>query len=120
MTRDLRLIAEIQERVAAAFELSRSELLSRSRRRPVAAARQVAMYLCRDLAARGEGAPTSRRSWASFPRIGMAFARDHSSVMHACDVVTRRRETDRSFARLVEGLAQELGERRPQSVAREA
>jgi chromosomal replication initiator protein len=114
--RDPKLIAEIQERVAAAFDLSRSELMSRSRRRPVAAARQVAMYLCRDLAGRDERTTTGSRSWASFPRIGMAFARDHSSVMHACDVVSRRRATDVSFARLVEELTRDLGERLPRRI----
>jgi chromosomal replication initiator protein len=119
MMRNLKLIAEIQERVAEAFELSRSELMSRSRRRPVAVARQVAMYLCRDLAG-GAGGEKRGRSWASFPRIGMAFARDHSSVMHACDVVSRRRVTDVAFARRVEELARKLGEPRPAAVAMEA
>jgi chromosomal replication initiation ATPase DnaA len=49
----------------------------------------------------------------------MAFARDHSSVMHACDVVSRRRARDVSFARLLEELTQELGERPAHRVAAE-
>jgi len=98
------MIDEVQSRVANAFALSRSELLSRSRRRPVALARQVAMYLCRDLAQRSGG----RSRWASFPRIGIAFARDHSSVIHACHVVTERRARDRGLAELLDELTREL------------
>lgn len=112
----MRLIAEVQQRVARAFHLSRAELLSRTRRRPVAAARQVAMYLCRDLAhtrAVDGGVRGQRRSWASFPRIGLAFARDHSSVMHACKVVARRQASDQGFAQMVEKLARGLRDGRP-------
>jgi len=71
-------IGEVQNRVAKAFALSRAELLSRSRKREVASARQIAMYLCRDLA-KSAAYGASSVGWASFPRIGMAFSRDHSS-----------------------------------------
>lgn len=103
------LIKEVQETVARAFELSRAELLSRSRRRPVAEARQVAMYLCRDLAQYGSG--NGERCWASFPRIGMAFARDHSSVMHAYQAVENRRRQDEAFAQRLQEIAREVTER---------
>jgi chromosomal replication initiator protein len=99
------MIDEVQSRVASAFALSRAELLSRSRRRPVALARQVAMYLCREVAQRG-GERSSR--WASYPRIGLAFARDHSSVIHACNVVSERRARDRGLADLLDELTREL------------
>ena len=46
-------------------------------------------YLSRELA--GGGWTGRRRQAASFPRIGLAFARDHTSVLHACNVVARRR-----------------------------
>src|SRR5271169_2278004 len=78
-------IADVQRAVARAFCLSISEMLSRKRRHRLAGARQVAMYLSRELA--GGGWMGRRRQAASFPRIGMAFARDHTSVIHACNVV---------------------------------
>jgi chromosomal replication initiation ATPase DnaA len=92
-------------------------LLSRSRHRPIAAARQVAMYLCRNLAKdRADGSRSG--AWASFPRIGMAFFRDHSSVIHAYNVVARRSAVDVRFAQLVEGLAEELRARPTAAMSR--
>ncbi|HLW69394.1 MAG TPA: helix-turn-helix domain-containing protein [Candidatus Binataceae bacterium] len=122
-TRDFGLIDDIQQQVAQAFQLTRAELLSRSRRRPVATARQVAMYLCRDLSgergAQGAYRGTRHARWASFPRIGLAFARDHSSVMHACRAVVQRQAADVTFARLVEGLACGLRAARAANIGKE-
>src|SRR5438876_11545081 len=89
-----RLIAQVQDCVARAFELSRAELLSRRRTQRVACARQVAMYLCRDLARNPEEGRFGEGAWASFPRIGRAFERDHSSVIHAYKTVARKRVSD--------------------------
>jgi hypothetical protein len=99
-------IADVQHAVARTFCLSVGEMLSRKRRRHLAGARQVAMYLSRELAGGGWTGP--RRHAASFPRIAMAFARDHTSVIHACDAVARRRAADPEFARLLDRIAREL------------
>ena len=57
---------------AAYFSIARNELLGPGRSRPLVAARQVAMYLCRELTP------------LSLPKIGDAFGgRDHTTVMHA-------------------------------------
>jgi chromosomal replication initiator protein len=54
------------------YTLTREELLGPSRSRPLVTARQVAMYLCRELTP------------LSLPKIGEAFGgRDHTTVMHA-------------------------------------
>ncbi len=108
-------IREIQQTVALAFNLSVRDMVSPSRRRRVTCARHVAMYLSRQMAARrlrtanrandpGVSAPPS------FPRIGIAFARDHSSVIHACTVVKRRLREDLGFALLVNRLSGDLRE----------
>jgi chromosomal replication initiator protein len=56
----------------AYFTITRDELLGPGRSRPLVAARQVAMYLCRELTP------------LSLPKIGDAFGgRDHTTVMHA-------------------------------------
>ena len=99
-------IVDVQHAVAHAFCLSASEMLSRKRRHRLACARQVAMYLSRQLA--GGGWLGRRPRAASFPRIGMAFARDHTSVIHACHVVARRRLADADFARLLDRIKGEL------------
>src|SRR5882757_8275819 len=93
-------IREVQQTVARAFKLSIAEMLSPSRTQRVTCARHIAMYLSREVAVRrwrsvdrieGSGTDGSRSSRPpSFPRIGIAFSRDHSSVMHACKLVKRR------------------------------
>jgi len=99
-------LTDIQQAVARTFRLDLAEMLSRARHNHVACARQVAMYLCRELAG---GGPEGRRSnLASYPRIAKAFARDHTSVIHACNVVAQRRRAEAGFARLLDRIAREL------------
>lgn len=64
-------VSRIVKRVAKAFGVTGRELLGPSRLRRVLRPRQVAMYLTREVC-----------GW-SFPRIGVAFGRDHTTVMHA-------------------------------------
>lgn len=99
-------IPEIQQAVARTFGLSLPQMLSRGRPRDVAHARQAAMYLCRELAAGGWLG--RRRAAGSFPRIGRAFARDHTSVIHACNAVARRRLHDRELARRLDEVVGRL------------
>jgi chromosomal replication initiator protein len=63
---------DIIEQVAEHFHLEKGDLLSRSRKQTVAQARQIAMYLCREL------------TDESYDHIGSRFGgRDHSTVIHA-------------------------------------
>lgn len=57
-------------------------LTGKSRRAEVVRARQVAMYLCREIV---------RNSYAE---IGLQFQRDHSTVMHACGKIADLLEED--------------------------
>lgn len=100
-------IADVQRAVARAFNLSVAELVSRERRQRVACARHVAMYLSRTLVG-GERRVGARAGRASFPRIGIAFARDHTSVIHACNEVGRRLRRDRGFSRLLDQIAEQV------------
>jgi chromosomal replication initiator protein len=106
-------IREVQRTVARAFNLTVAEMLSPTRVQPVASARQIAMYLSREVAAR-RSPPVDRAGFLempappSFPRIGIAFARDHSSVMHACRKVRRRLRDDLGFALLIDRLANDV------------
>ena len=62
----------IQETVAKYFSIDKKDLSSDKRSNNIAFPRQVAMYLCREVAN------------MSFPQIGIDFGnRDHSTVMHA-------------------------------------
>nr|WP_232483092.1 chromosomal replication initiator protein DnaA [Brevibacterium yomogidense] len=64
--------ADIMGQTAAYFTLSIEDLQSGSRSRTLTTARQIAMYLCREL------------TDLSLPKIGQEFGgRDHTTVMHA-------------------------------------
>jgi chromosomal replication initiator protein len=105
-------IAQVQDAVARAFHLSRADLLSRTRRQHVVYARHVAMFLSRELAGKvNDGDKLTPRRSASFHRIGKAFCRDHSSVIHACNVIGRRQRQDTGFAELLRNLAREVSNR---------
>lgn len=64
--------ADIMGQTASYFSLSIEDLQSGSRSRTLTTARQIAMYLCREL------------TDLSLPKIGQEFGgRDHTTVMHA-------------------------------------
>lgn len=93
-------IEAIQKAVCDFFKIRASELRSRKRTRAVALPRQVAMYLCR------------RHTDASFPTIGDRFGgRDHSTVIHAANVIDQRMKEDAGFKALVDRLEQLLADR---------
>ena len=76
----------IMGQTASFFGFTVEQLRSTNRTRPVVEARQIAMYLCREL------------TDLSLPKIGEAFGgRDHTTVMHANKKITglmaERRET---------------------------
>lgn len=64
-------VADVQEAVCAVVHLSRDELLSTRRTPRVSRARQLAMYLSRDV------------TGLSLARIAEEFRRDHSTVVYA-------------------------------------
>jgi chromosomal replication initiator protein len=78
-------VAAIQRVVADYFHIGLAELKSKKRTQRVAFCRQVAMYLCRKL--------TNH----SFPHIGAHFGRDHTTVIHAFNLIERRVNNDAAF-----------------------
>ncbi|MBR3254905.1 MAG: chromosomal replication initiator protein DnaA [Clostridia bacterium] len=63
----------IQDTVAKYFNISKDDIASNKRSNDIAYPRQIAMYLCRDVAN------------MPFKKIGQDFGgKDHSTVMHAC------------------------------------
>ncbi len=90
-------VEDIQERVAEAFGVPLAELRSTSRTPAVAWARQVAMYLAREL------------TDATLPAIGRAFGRNHTTVLHACRRTAERIAADREAYDAVHRLTRDLG-----------
>lgn len=69
-------IATIKAEVARQYELSVAQIESESREKRISQARQIAIYLAREL------------TNSSFPTIGRAFgSRDHTTIMHAYNKV---------------------------------
>ena len=81
---------------AAAYGFSVEDVLSPSRRQPLVLCRQISMYLCREL------------TDLSLPKIGEAFQRDHTTVLHSVEKVKRILRSDRAVFDRVAQLTQEL------------
>ena len=76
-------IKQIKSHVSDFFNVTESDLASKTRTKEIAHARQVAMYLSRELTS------------ISLPKIGENFGnRDHTTVMHAYDKIKKLLDTD--------------------------
>jgi chromosomal replication initiator protein len=90
-------VERIQTAISSALSLPVSDLNSSKRSRQVVYARQLAMYLCRELTP------------LSLPAIGQRFGgRDHTTVLHAHRQVRGKMFSDQSTRELVERLVEEL------------
>ncbi len=90
----------ILEAVARRFEITREDLIGRSRTYTINQARHIAMYLLRTL---------TNRSYAEIGKI--LGGRDHSTVLHGVSRVEKLLAMDAELRREVEDLIREL--RRP-------
>ena len=76
------------------FNISREDLLSKSRKRQIVQARQIAMYLSRNLI-----------SNCSLAAIGQEIGgKDHATVLHACTTVSDLMATDKLFKKYVSDI----------------
>ena len=95
--RSLISIEEVIRCVAKHYGLKPSDLKSPKRAKPITRARQVAMYLCREL--------TSQ----SFPEIGSRFGgRDHATVIHGVNKITALLEVDSDLQSDIQLLGKSL------------
>ena len=85
---------EIIEQAAQYFELSIADLYGPSRSAGIATARQIAMYLCRELTS------------LSLPKIGQLLDRDHTTVMYANKKIADLMKERRSIYNQVTDLTQ--------------
>ena len=83
----------IKETVAKYFSINKDELSGEKRSNDIAFPRQIAMYLCREVAN------------MSFPQIGIDFGgRDHSTVMHAYNKIKKEVKEKSSTKLIVESV----------------
>ena len=91
-------IGEIIDAAASEFGVERQALLARDRRPSVATARQVAMYLARELTGH------------SLPEIGRGMGgRSHTTVLHAVNRISAAMSSDPDVQNAVDNLRRQLG-----------
>ena len=87
----------IQKVVSEYFQMDVATLQSKTRRRHIVQARQLAMYFAKKF------------TKASLASIGNQIGkRDHATVLHACKTVDNLSFTDKQFRKYVEDLSQKL------------
>jgi hypothetical protein len=96
------LFEDIVSAVGEATHITPAEMHSRSRRQHIAYARQLAMYLMRQI------------TRASYPLIGAFFGRNHATVMYACESMRWRLPFDAEGRRALDKIATIFSERRRQ------
>ena len=89
-------IDEILYVIEDEYDVSLDKLTSRSRQSTITNARQIAMYLCRKL------------TDLSLVRIGDAFNRDHTTVMHSIDKVESHIKEDQIFKMEIDSLVERI------------
>lgn len=83
----------VKEIVAKYFSVDKNDLSSNKRSNEIAFPRQIAMYLCREVAN------------MSYPKIGEDFGnRDHSTVMHACKKIENEIKEKNNTRLIVESV----------------
>lgn len=90
-------IDKVQKAVCEYFNITRDTLLSKSRKRQIVQARQIAMYMSRNLLN------------CSLATIGAELGgKDHATVLHACTTVSDLMSTDKSFKQYVSDIEKML------------
>ena len=89
----------IQQAVAEYYGVSVADIVGQKRKREIALPRQVAIYLTREM------------TEMSLPRIGDAFKRDHSTIMHSCDKIAEMAKTSAEMAATVDDLKKRIQEK---------
>ena len=77
----------VKKAVCKKYNIKLADLESSKRKREFSYPRQIAMYLCREF------------TELSLPKIGDSFGgRDHTTVLHACDKISKEMKTNQDLA----------------------
>ncbi len=91
-------IEKVQKVVCEYFGINRETLLSKSRKRQIVQARQIAMYMSRNMI-----------DGCSLSTIGAEIGgKDHATVLHACNTVSDLMSTDKTFRQYVSDIGKIL------------
>ena len=90
-------IESIQKKTSEFFHIDMEMMKAKKKTSDIALARQAAMYLSRSLTS------------SSLKVIGNAFGgRDHSTVIHACDLIAKKMSSDPTFREKIDMLSASL------------
>ena len=89
-------LEEVQKLVAEFYDIRVADMTSARRPQSIAFPRQVAMYLCREMTDH------------SLPSIGLAFNRNHATVLHAHRLVGDKLKSDAQFRQTLAVLQQRM------------
>ena len=90
-------IEDIVKKVSEVSKVSEKDIVGKSRKMEIAQARQLSMYLCRDIIG------------TSLSNIGVYFGgRDHTTVIHAVKTINKKTELDEQLKTMISGLRQEF------------
>ncbi len=91
-------IENIVKKVSEVSQVKENDIVGKSRKMEIAEARQVSMYLCRDIMG------------TSLNNIGMFFGgRDHTTVIHALKTVNEKKANDARIKKMITSIRKELG-----------
>ena len=89
----------IQKLICSHFNITNEDMMSKKRTKEIAFARQVAMYLCREL------------TDSSLPQIGEYFGgRDHTTVLHAYKTIEEAQKNDHKLNASLQELKHRLSQ----------
>lgn len=90
-------IDQIQNKVCDYFNIPADLLRAKTRRQEIVIARQIAMYLAKEL------------THSSLKTIGLHFGgRDHSTVIHACQAIEEYLKTEPTYKQHVDNIRRKI------------
>ena len=90
-------IEDVVKKVSSLTQIKEKDITGKSRKMEIAEARQLSMYLCRDIIG------------TSLSNIGFYFGgRDHSTVIHAVKSIDRKKEKDSRLRNQVNSIKQDF------------
>ena len=90
-------VEEIIRKVSGLTNISEPDIVGKSRRAEIVEARQISIYICRDVLG------------TSLASIGMHFSgRDHTTILHAYKVIEEKKKKDKRVSGIVSDIKSEL------------
>lgn len=86
----------IKEVIGSYYNLKIEDFTAKKRNKSIAYPRQIAMYLCREL------------TDLSLPKIGEEFGRDHTTIMHAYEKISKDVKIDPTLKSIIEDLTSKI------------